>query len=309
MDIRLPDVSDYQGLVDWPAVIASGRAGGICKATESTTYKAKTFARNWKALSDLGAVRGAYHFARPGRGSPEAQADHFLVTVNTWLPTDLLALDLEDGGGNLDAFALAFLARVEQRTGIVPWFYSYAPFIRAHITDKRLARYPLWLAAYSSRPPAAPAPWAEWQLWQRTDKASIPGIKGGCDESVGAVAALLPRPSTAQAQPTPAPAEHTQTVPIPVFDFEEAITKTTMVHCGPLDGDGNGYSDWDPGLGRDPNIIGVVLLGPSPPDDNPPYWPDQAKVQLSAQPRGGKVRVVVRGGKPGDTVTAWVTVS
>lgn len=110
------------------------------------------------------------------------------------------------------------------------------------------------------------------------------------------------------ASATPVPA-HTETVPIPVHDFEEATMKQTMVHCGPLDSGGNGYSDWDPGLGRDPNIIGLVLLGPSPPDDNPPYWPDQAKVQLSAQPRGGKVRVVVRGGKPGDTVTAFVTVS
>lgn len=306
MDIRLPDVSDYQGLVDWPAVIASGRAGGICKATESTTYKAKTFARNWKALADLGAVRGAYHFARPGRGSPEAQADHFLVTVNTWLPTDLLALDLEDGTGNLDAFALAFLARVEQRTGIVPWFYSYAPFIRAHITDKRMARYPLWLAAYTSRPPAPPAPWAAWQLWQHTDKASIPGIKGGCDESVGVDVALLPRPSTAQAQPAAAPA-HTEVVPIPVHDFEEATVKGTRIIIGPLDKDGNGWADWQPGLGRDPATFTVSLWGPSPPDDG--YWPIQKNVNVSAQPRGTVLRVTVRNGTPGDTVMVMATVS
>lgn len=27
----IPDVSNYQGQVDWKAVLGSGRAGGICK--------------------------------------------------------------------------------------------------------------------------------------------------------------------------------------------------------------------------------------------------------------------------------------
>lgn len=186
MEIRIPDVSDYQGDVDWNAVIRSGCSGGICKATEGTSFTAKTFARNWATLGALNVVRGAYHFARPGRSSPEAQADYFLRALgDSWKPGDLLVLDLEDGAWNLDVFALKFLDRVEQRTGLLPWFYSYAPFIKVHITDPRLSRYPLWLAAYTSRVPAAPAPWARWYLWQRTDKASIPGIKGACDESVG----------------------------------------------------------------------------------------------------------------------------
>lgn len=120
------------------------------------------------------------------------------------------------------------------------------------------------------------------------------------------VAALLPVPPLAQPA-TVAPA-HTETVPIPVHDFEEAVVKQTMVHIGPLDKDGNGWADWQPGLGRDPNIVAVVQLGPSPPDDNG-YWPGQAKVNLSAQPRGGAARIVVRNGTPGDTVTAFVTVS
>lgn len=104
------------------------------------------------------------------------------------------------------------------------------------------------------------------------------------------------------------PTVHTETFPIPVHDFEELAVKQTMVHIGPLDKDGNGWADWQPGLGRDPNIVAVVQLGPSPPDDNG-YWPGQAKVNLSAQPRGGAARIVVRNGTPGDTVTAFVTVS
>lgn len=112
-------------------------------------------------------------------------------------------------------------------------------------------------------------------------------------------AVVVPPPAVAVA--------HTETVPIPVHDFEELAVKQTMMHIGPLDKDGNGHADWQPGLGRDPNIVGVVQLGPSPPDDG--YWMGQAKVNLSAQPRGGAARIVVRNGTPGDTVTAFVTVS
>lgn len=104
------------------------------------------------------------------------------------------------------------------------------------------------------------------------------------------------------------PPVHVETVPIPVHDYEEAAVKTTMMHIGPLDSSGNGYGDWQPGLGRDPIPVAVTLLGPSPPDDNG-YWPGQAKVTLAAQPRGGVLRVVVRNGTPGDTVSAFVTVA
>lgn len=96
-------------------------------------------------------------------------------------------------------------------------------------------------------------------------------------------------------------------IPAAIHDYEEAATKSTMIHIGKLDSNGKGWADWQPGLGRDPIIVGLVQLGPSPPDDG--YWDHQSKVNLSAQPRGGAVRVVVRNGTPGDTVTAFVTVA
>lgn len=107
--------------------------------------------------------------------------------------------------------------------------------------------------------------------------------------------------------PPEAPVQQSTLQAAPVHNYEEAATKTTMIHIGKLDGNGQGWADWQPGLGRDPIIVGLVQLGPSPGDDG--YWNHQAKVNLSAQPRGGAVRVVVRNGTPGDTVTAWVTVA
>jgi lysozyme len=188
MDVRIPDVSNYQGLVDWGQVLASGRAGGICKATEGTNFVDGQFIRNWTALGGMpDAVRGCYHFARVGSSLPAQQADRFVSIVRTVKPGDILVLDLEVGDGNLSSWAGEWLAEVQRLTYLTPWLYSYGPFIRAHLTDPALARYPLWLAAYQTTPPACPPPWTTYKLWQHTDAAVIPGISGPCDESVGTV--------------------------------------------------------------------------------------------------------------------------
>jgi lysozyme len=186
MDVRIPDVSSYQGIVDWRQVLASGRAGGICKATEGTNFVDGQFIRNWSTLGGLpDAMRGCYHFARVGSSLPAQQADRFVSIVRTVKPGDILVLDLEVGDGNLSSWAGEWLAEVQRLTNLTPWIYSYGPFIRQHLTDPALAQFPLWLAAYQSTPPACPPPWKSYRLWQHTDRAIIPGISGPCDESIG----------------------------------------------------------------------------------------------------------------------------
>src|SRR5690348_18026208 len=64
--IRVIDVSNNNGMVDWGQVLASGVAGAIVKCTEGTAFVDGQFIRNWTALGNAGAFRGAYHFARPG---------------------------------------------------------------------------------------------------------------------------------------------------------------------------------------------------------------------------------------------------
>lgn len=294
--VRIIDVSNHQGTVDWTAVVGSGRAGGLCKATEGLTFIDGTFGRNWSALKALSARRGAYHFARPGAGTPEQQAARFLSVVAAAGrdQADMLILDLEAGDGNLDDFALRWLGFIERQTGVLPWLYSYGPFIRAHLSNPALARYPLWIAAYQTNPPPAPPPWSAWTLWQFTDKSTVPGVSTPCDESQGTLAVPV--------APTPVPVIST-----PVYDFEESTMKAVMVHIGPLDKDGQGWTDWQPGLGRDPNWFSVTLWGPSPADDG--YWPGQKNVNVSAQPRGGSLRITIRNGTPGDTVMVMAGVA
>ncbi len=182
------DVSDYQGQVDWQVVAASGRTFAICKATEGIGFTCKTFARNWKGILEAGLVRGAYHFGRPDDNSPAAEVDHFLFVIDAAggvQPGDLLALDLEDGTGDLAGWTLNWLRLVEARTGITPLLYSSPSFLARHnLTGPDLGAYPLWLASYRPDPPDPPSDWDRLTLWQHTDRAGVPGINGFCDESV-----------------------------------------------------------------------------------------------------------------------------
>lgn len=101
--------------------------------------------------------------------------------------------------------------------------------------------------------------------------------------------------------------------PATTYDYDGGAVKTTLLEIR-LGEKGRGWVDWDPGLNRDPIIVGAVLLGPSPPDDDTDpttiddnYWSQQESVNLAAQPRSGKVRVVARGGRQGDVVKVWVS--
>lgn len=251
------DVSNHQGFVDWKAVLASGRVGAIAKATESLGYVDPTFAANWAALGALNAVRGAYCFAQPDKAVPEATADKFLSIVGATKPGDILVLDIEVGTGDLSKWALTWLARVEARTGIKPWLYSYAPFIRAHLHDPALAAYPLWLAAYQTSPPAAPPPWKGWTLWQRTDKANVPGISTPCDESIG----TIPTPTGPPPAPAPAAAPTSQEV------TGVKVTAGT-IPVAALDDQGHGWVAIPAPIAR---VLFIGTQGSAPARDNA-YW-------------------------------------
>ncbi len=177
------DVSNHQGVVNWDSVRASGRTGAICKATEGATYKDPTFHTNFDALGARNMVRGAYHFAHPDNHTPATEANFFLAFVGAVKPSDILVLDIEVGTGGLSAWALEWLQIVHTKTGILPWVYSYGPFLSAHLTNPGLAAYPLWLAAYQSIQPPAHAPWTKLEAWQHSSSVQVPGVSGNCDES------------------------------------------------------------------------------------------------------------------------------
>lgn len=193
MSVTGPDVSSHQGFVAWSAVAGAGHRFGWTKSTGGAWYTNPSFADQWAGLKAAGLPRGSYHYAfehsgqpYPGPG-PIAEADFFLETVLSrgLADGDMLALDIEEGPGDVDLadWALQWLRHVESRVGFRPLVYTGRWFTDAHNFGacRELADYPLWIAAYQEAMPAPPAPWDRVVFWQQTDKASVPGVSGPCD--------------------------------------------------------------------------------------------------------------------------------
>ncbi len=193
-----PDVSHYQGTVDWAAVQGAAPFA-FAKASQGTGFVDPMFARNWQAMRAAGLIRGAYHFL-DDTGGGSAQAEHYLGVMESaggFEEGDLPpVLDFEDG--RLSA-ARAWIAAVGKATGglvlLYGGIYYRTAVARAGLegeAQKAGASY-LWVPHYglaSFQWDDVPSGWdrAEVLFWQYTNGVtngtswpkSIPGI-GTCD--------------------------------------------------------------------------------------------------------------------------------
>lgn len=180
------DVSNHQGRIDWDKA-AVGQSFAICKASEGNSFIDRWLVRNWTELGRLGLVRGAYHYARPGDNTPEAEARHFLSVMSNVeiAPGDLAVLDLEEGADDFDVigWSLRWLEIVTNALGFRPMLYSYQWYIQVRNFDQApgIAQYPLWYASYRATWPPTPAPWVSMPIWQYTSTLAVDGITGPCD--------------------------------------------------------------------------------------------------------------------------------
>jgi GH25 family lysozyme M1 (1,4-beta-N-acetylmuramidase) len=171
---------------------------GFVKATESTNFTDDRFDDNWPAIRAAGLVRGAYHFARPGDSSANAQADYFVNFVNAhggFDGTDLPILDFETSGGLGTNVGLEWCNdwgdRVRARTGLVPLIYfgGWAaddvgtPTLRDHFCAWWYPRYPnewanraAWPGDYSDMTLPSNNRWGETpDIWQYSQSFPVDG--------------------------------------------------------------------------------------------------------------------------------------
>lgn len=175
--ILFADVSHYKPinfmLYDCPAVVT--------KATEGESMIDGTYQKVKSGAKAKGIKFGAYHFFRCNK-SPIKQAEHFIKTAG--LDCDFYVLDIETEDGTkpylIKQLIDPWLKYVHEKTGKLPVIYSGHAFIVSMNLDDSFAKYPLWLARYTSIIPKAPAPWKEWVWWQYSDNAFYNGI-GNCD--------------------------------------------------------------------------------------------------------------------------------
>lgn len=156
----------------------------ITKATEGTGLVDSTF-KNVQAQCKLRAIPfGAYHFFRCNLPALD-QAKFYLETVGTFILNPILDIETLDGVSHEECKKQIkiWLSYVELVTGKVPVIYSGHSFLVELNLDASFAKYPLWLARYTTIKPVAPAPWKEWTAWQYSDKDIFNGI-GACDSNV-----------------------------------------------------------------------------------------------------------------------------
>lgn len=181
------DISHYQGdLISALNKRKDSLYFVICKATEGTSYIDPTYETNCKILKEKHVVRGAYHFYLC-EYDPIAQAQHFakVITENQFLKIGQLppVLDIENASmdsncGNLSTSQkniLLFLEEVEKLTGRIPMIYTNKSTGDKFLNSPDFAKYPLWIAAYSSdlTEKNIPTAWKNnWTFWQRSDSYS-----------------------------------------------------------------------------------------------------------------------------------------
>lgn len=173
------DLSHWNDVRSFIDVRESGVCGVIHKCTESGDYLDPTYASRREQAEAAGLLFGAYHFLRPGDMREQAQ----WFVLNAGSDTGLLfAADHEDADVSLNDLK-DFLRIVHDLTGREPVLYS-GSVIKDQLgnaRDDELARYPLWLAHYTSAPSWPSKTWPEWWLWQYTDGGAVPGIIGNVD--------------------------------------------------------------------------------------------------------------------------------
>lgn len=157
----------------------------ILKATEGVGYVDPTCDAKYQLNKSAGKLLGVYDFARPDRGSAEAEAQFFVDNIKGYIGEAILVLDWEQPGtqGNV-AWAKAWLDKVYKLTGVRPLIYMSASVVNSYDWSSVAKDYGLWIAgypnAYNVPNPPKPTPsnmpygigaWEFWAIWQYTSSA------------------------------------------------------------------------------------------------------------------------------------------
>lgn len=186
------DVSSHQDGLDVAGVPCDVV---IVKATEGSGYTDPGWRARADAALSAGRLLGLYHFTWNSANSVEEEARTFLDAVGPYVGRAVLILDWEDPDGLADtAWALDWLTRVREATGVTPALYTYSYAVDAHDwAAVAAAGHPLWVAGYPAGAPtvlATPdcpygtAPWGAPIAWQYTSEGAVPGYGRGVDLDV-----------------------------------------------------------------------------------------------------------------------------
>ncbi|KAJ8463656.1 hypothetical protein ONZ45_g17503 [Pleurotus djamor] len=184
------DVSGYQPGINWSSVKAQGIEFAFIKATEGTSYRNPEFSSQYTGATNIGIIRGGYHFARPDISSGAAQANFFLAHGGGWSADGITlpgALDIEYNPYGATCFGLSAASMVNwirdfsntyhAATTRYPIIYSTTDWWKTCTGNSAAfaSTNPLWIARYASAIGTLPAGYAYTTFWQYADSGAVPG--------------------------------------------------------------------------------------------------------------------------------------
>lgn len=174
--IKILDLSHFQNVINWQAIVDQGYKGVYLKASQGTNFHDATFIGYCRAAQSVGLLVGAYHFVGNSGSTwqdPVSEAANFLNAISS-VHLDLLpALDMETDPGSNDptTWARSFISAV----GMPFIFYTYTEWLKEH--PVKLQDLPLWIANYSNiASPPDVSGWTAFTMWQYSSTGTVTGI-------------------------------------------------------------------------------------------------------------------------------------
>lgn len=195
--MKLIDVSEHNGVLNWDAIdaaVKSGELGGVIiragYGTATGVQRDAQFIKNRDQARAKGIPRQFYMFAYPGRSGGNIQAQGMAAIVGQLQAGESISLDMEDEptyGRTLTVadvdWALNFCLNIRDILGVKPLVYMNSNVLSRFDWSKVVSQdFGLWIANYGKNngQPNGDGPasdeWPFWAVWQYTSKASIAGI-------------------------------------------------------------------------------------------------------------------------------------
>ncbi|GEM_PF-2006505 len=168
------DVSNYQGVINFAKVKASGIEIVYIKATEGISYINPLLLSQHAGALSAGLRIGFYHYL--GTNNPIAEAEHFLNTTSSFAVDCKHVIDIEgtwsvaEASSSVRTFANYLISKGKE-VAIYTGDYFYKNNLNSTVKD-----LPLWIAAYSNTNPIPTS-----VGWQYSSSGSVEGVSGNVD--------------------------------------------------------------------------------------------------------------------------------
>lgn len=177
------DVSQWQGVIDWEQVKASGIDFAIIRCGYGKNYSEQDdpyWQRNVSECERLGIPYGVYIYSyATDIASAKSEAEHVLRLIEGHNLSYPVYFDMEDNStlnSDLAAIAETFCKTVSN-AGYPVGVYANLYWWNTYLTDARFSQWYRWVAQYNSSCDYA----GNYSIWQYSSKGSVPGISGNVD--------------------------------------------------------------------------------------------------------------------------------